>query len=314
MSGKYIIDVDTGVDDAQAILLALSRPDVEILAITCVAGNCGVEQVCLNTLKVLTVCSRLEVPVFRGACQALSGEGIEATHYHGNDGMGDADLDIKVSLDQLQKEHAVTALIRLVNENPGEITLVALAPLTNIAMALRMDPEFGKKLKHVTVMGGNTEGRGNSTLCGEFNFVCDPEAAKVVLTELHKPITLIPWEINLTSATGVPWDWFDTWISVDTTIGRFNKSISQLIQHKQRIVNKAAIYRSCDLNAMVTVVDPDIILEKQQVYATVELHGTHTRGMMVIDWRKVLGKEPNVTLVKLIDTEKARKFYDEMIK
>lgn len=158
MAEKYIIDVDTGVDDAQAIMLALSRPEVEVVAITCVAGNVNVDQVCLNTLKVLTVCGRLDVKVYKGSNKPLVHEGFEATYFHGLDGLGDAKLDIAVSLDQIQKEHAVTAMLRLVNEYPGEITLVALAPLTNIAIALKQDANFGKKLKKVTLMGGNTQG------------------------------------------------------------------------------------------------------------------------------------------------------------
>ncbi|XP_060573667.1 nucleoside hydrolase-like isoform X3 [Ruditapes philippinarum] len=314
MGEKYIIDVDTGVDDAQAIMLALSRPDIQVVAITCVAGNVDVDQVCVNTLKVLSVCDRLDVPVYKGANISLVDEGIEATHYHGNDGLGDANLDIEVSLDKIQKEHAVSALLRLVNEYPGEITLVALAPLTNIAIALKQDPDFGKKLRRISIMGGNTQGRGNSTLCGEFNFACDPDAAFVVLNELCVPITLFPWEINLTSAAGHPWEWFDKWIQTDTSKGRFNKAACRLAVYRQREVNKNPIYRSCDLNAIATVINPKIIQETKDVFATVELHGKYTRGMMVVDWRGSLKKSPNVTLVEKIDTSLARPMFENMLK
>lgn len=158
MVEKLIIDVDTGVDDAQAVMLALSRPDIEVVAITCVAGNVDVDQVCLNTLKVLSVCGRLDIPIYKGCNRPMVGEGFQATHYHGLDGLGDAGLDLGVTLDQVQKEHAVSALLKLVHQYPGELTLVALAPLTNIALALKQDPEFGKKLKRVTIMGGNVQG------------------------------------------------------------------------------------------------------------------------------------------------------------
>ncbi|XP_053397602.1 non-specific ribonucleoside hydrolase RihC-like isoform X3 [Mercenaria mercenaria] len=254
------------------------------------------------------------VPVYRGSNIPLVDEGIEATHYHGNDGLGDADLDTEVTLNGIQKENAVSALLRLVNEYPGEITLVALAPLTNIAVALKQDCNFGKKLKRISIMGGNTQGRGNSTLCGEFNFACDPDAAFVVLNELCVPVTLFPWEINLTAAAGHPWDWFDEWIETDTLKGKFNKAVTKLAVYRQREVNKNPIYRSCDLNAIATVINPKIILETKDVFATVELHGKYTRGMMVVDWRGSLGKSPNVTLVDKIDTRLARPLFEHMLK
>ncbi|XP_060573668.1 uncharacterized protein LOC132731491 isoform X4 [Ruditapes philippinarum] len=230
MGEKYIIDVDTGVDDAQAIMLALSRPDIQVVAITCVAGNVDVDQVCVNTLKVLSVCDRLDVrghclvltlsecivviliglfsrrkksvPVYKGANISLVDEGIEATHYHGNDGLGDANLDIEVSLDKIQKEHAVSALLRLVNEYPGEITLVALAPLTNIAIALKQDPDFGKKLRRISIMGGNTQATGRVSPCAEFNFYSDPESAFIVLDRIQKKIMINYYEQN----AGLPWE------------------------------------------------------------------------------------------------------------
>ncbi|XP_053397601.1 uncharacterized protein LOC123552077 isoform X2 [Mercenaria mercenaria] len=309
MSEKYIIDVDTGVDDAQAIMLALSRPDIDVIAITCVSGNVSVDQVCLNTLKVLTVCGRLDVPVYRGSNIPLVDEGIEATHYHGNDGLGDADLDTEVTLNGIQKENAVSALLRLVNEYPGEITLVALAPLTNIAVALKQDCNFGKKLKRISIMGGNTQATGRVSPCAEFNFYCDPEAAYVVLDSIQK-ITVNYYEQN----AGLPWDWFDEWIETDTLKGKFNKAVTKLAVYRQREVNKNPIYRSCDLNAIATVINPKIILETKDVFATVELHGKYTRGMMVVDWRGSLGKSPNVTLVDKIDTRLARPLFEHMLK
>ncbi|KAH3728635.1 hypothetical protein DPMN_054594 [Dreissena polymorpha] len=313
MKSKYIIDVDTGVDDAQALMLALSRPDVDVIAITCVAGNVPVDQVVLNTLKILTVWGRLDIPVFRGASSAMVVEGFTATHYHGKDGLGDADLDIAVSRDQAQKEHAVSAIIRLVNENPGEITLVALAPLTNIALALRQDPALGEKLKSITVMGGNTQGRGNVLPCAEFNFAVDPDAAFVVLSEMGRNLTVVPWEVNLTAATGQPWDFYDKWVETDTPKGRFMKAIVKLPAYRQRIERKMPIYRSCDLNAMLTVVDPSLVSSTSDVYATVELAGKYTRGMMVVDWDGLIGKKANITLVNAINTKLAQPLLEDML-
>ncbi|WAR07019.1 IUNH-like protein [Mya arenaria] len=313
MIRKLIIDVDTGVDDAQAIMLALSCTEVEVVAITCVSGNVHVDQVCTNTIKVLAACGRLDIPVYRGADKSLIGGGMEATHYHGVDGLSDAGIEMDVSGTKVQKEHAVPAIIKLVNQYPEEITLVALAPLTNIALAIRQDPGLGRKLAGVTIMGGNTQGVGNSTVCAEFNFAADPDAAFVVLQELNVRPTILPWEVNLSGTSCQPWDWFDEWIKTDSEKARFMKAIVQLPVHRQRVVGKMPFYRSCDLSAMATVIDPEVIAETQEVYATVELAGNYTRGMMVVDWNGRLGKSTNLTLVKEFNPGKARPHFERML-
>lgn len=109
-------------------------------------------------------------------------------------------------------------------------------------------------------------------------------------------------------------EWFDQWIETETRKGKFNKAVTKIAVHKQRNVNKNPIYRSCDLNAIATVIDPKIILETKDVFATVELHGKYTQGMMVVDWRGSLGKSPNVTLVNEIDTSRARPMFENMLK
>ncbi|KAL3856548.1 hypothetical protein ACJMK2_011286 [Sinanodonta woodiana] len=314
MKRKFLIDVDTGVDDAQALMLALSIPDIEVIGITCVSGNVDVDQVCRNTLKVLSVCNRLDIPVYRGSSKSLAGIVLEASYYHGKDGLGDSYLSKDMDMGLLQREPAAVAMVSLINKYPGEITLVALAPLTNVALSLRLDPSFGNKLKEVFIMGGNTEGRGNSTVSAEFNFGADPEAAFVTLSDLPCPVTMIPWELNLTEASCHPWNWFDDWISHNTPKAQFNKAITHIAVYRQRVEMKSPFYRSCDLTAMAVAVDKSVAIGTESVYATVELSGTLTRGQMVVDWKGFLGKKPNVILVKKVNVERARQMYDEMIK
>ncbi|XP_029315059.1 probable uridine nucleosidase 1 isoform X1 [Cottoperca gobio] len=157
MSKKLLFDADCGVDDAQAIMLALAAPNVELLGITCVHGNTTVENVCKNTLRVLQACNKLQIPVFKGAAKPILGNSISVGDFHGEDGLGDAPDPNAPGLDLLQKEGAVSAIIRIVNENPGEVSLVATAPLTNLALAVRMDPSLPSKLRGLYIMGGNTE-------------------------------------------------------------------------------------------------------------------------------------------------------------
>lgn len=108
-------------------------------------------------------------------------------------------------------------------------------------------------------------------------------------------------------------EWFDKWIETDSAKGRFNKAITKVAVHKQREVRRYPIYRSCDLNAMATVVNPGIVKATEDVYATVELHGKFTRGMMVVDWRGILEKPPNVTVIREIDTESTRPMFESML-
>lgn len=121
---KLLVDVDCGVDDAQALMMALAVPDVQILGISCVHGNTSVENVCKNVLRVLKVCKHLEIPVFSGATKSLLGQTVSAGDFHGKDGLGDAPDPDAPGLDLVQKEGAVSAMIRIVNENPGEVCMI----------------------------------------------------------------------------------------------------------------------------------------------------------------------------------------------
>lgn len=158
-----LLDVDCGVDDASAIVLALSKyHPSKLLAITCVNGNTGVDQIVKNVGYVLEGCNRDDIPVYAGASLPLLGECVRAPVYHGFDGLG----DMKERIDNpqwinkvLRKEHAVNAMINLVNQYQKQISLVAVGPLTNLALAQRMDPTFPSKLKDLTIMGGNYQGR-----------------------------------------------------------------------------------------------------------------------------------------------------------
>ncbi|KAG7220954.1 hypothetical protein INR49_010203 [Caranx melampygus] len=307
MSKKLLADVDCGVDDAQAIMLALANPNVELLGITCVHGNTTVENVCKNTLRILQACNRLEIPVFKGAAKPLLGKSIDAGHFHGQDGLGDAPDANAPGLDLVQKEDAVSAIVRIVNENPGEVSLVATAPLTNLAMAVMMDPSLSSKLQGLYIMGGNTESRGNTTVCGEFNFTADPEAASIVLNAYQCPVYLICWEFTCYSK--LSWDFCDAWLAQDTDKARFMARIfrhsveaSKSERAKKEFVDGTG-FVSCDSYAMAAAVDDSFILESDQYPVTVELTGTYTRGMMVVDTLDLLKKTHKAFIVKKVDME-----------
>jgi pyrimidine-specific ribonucleoside hydrolase len=190
-----ILDVDTGVDDACALLLAALHPQVDLRAVTCVGGNASVDDVVRNTLKVLDVAGRTDVPVARGAARPLLEPASDARHVHGDDGM--ADLGWPPSDRHPDGRHAVELLRDLLSEaahggSAGRITLVPLAPLTNIALLLRTYPEAAAGLREIVFMGGAAQ-VGNATASAEFNVWHDPEAAAIVLesaAELDVPVVM----------------------------------------------------------------------------------------------------------------------------
>ncbi|KAM4730591.1 pyrimidine-specific ribonucleoside hydrolase RihA-like [Anableps anableps] len=305
---KLLLDVDCGVDDAQAIMLALASKTVEILGITCVQGNTTVENVCKNVLRVLQACNKLEIPVFKGAAKSILGTSIGVENFHGQDGLGDAPDANAPGLALIQKENAVSAMIRIVNENHGEVSLVATAPLTNLALAVRLDPSLPSKLKRLYIMGGNTESRGNTTVCAEFNFAADPEAAYIVLNDYQCCTYLASWEFTCNHQ--LPWDFCHAWLDQNSDKACF---MAKIFHHNMEEAKKendsmgCMGFISCDSYAMAAAVDDSFITECDQYPVSVELTGFYTRGMMIVDTLGLLKKTHKVFIMKKVDMEKFKK-------
>ncbi|XP_028300229.1 probable uridine nucleosidase 2 [Gouania willdenowi] len=305
-----IIDTDCGIDDAQAIMMALAAPGIKVLGITCVFGNATVENVCQNVLKVLSVCERTEIPVFRGSAGPLVGASYSLSDHFGSDGLGDVIVDKDPQWEQkVQGEHAVKAMLRLVSENKDQVSLVALGPLTNLALAVRLDPLYPQKLKDLYIMGGNTEGKGNVTLCAEFNFAMDPESAYVVLEEFHCPTHIASWEFACRN--GLTWDFFDELINQDTPAARFMKNITSKCSaySQDALKNKRDLYFgpcfvSYDAYAMAACIDNSVVMESVNCAVRVELQGLIGRGMMVLDRTNELKKTNNASVMTKCDVVK----------
>lgn len=173
-----ILDVDTGVDDALAIILAVRHPALEVKAITCVAGNVSVDKVVSNTLGILELLNRSDIPVARGMSRPILGEARDASHIHGSDGIGEVILPATGS--SPASVHAVHVMRDAIISASQAVTIVALAPLTNVATMLLMYPEVATRIHRILFMGGAI-GQGNATASAEFNIWHDPEAADIVL-------------------------------------------------------------------------------------------------------------------------------------
>jgi purine nucleosidase len=189
-----LLDVDTGLDDALALGLAVYWPVADIVSVSTLAGNITAQNTTANTLAVLDWVGANEVPVFRGASRPLVKEHVHAAHVHGDTGLGAADLPRSQRREELEKGPA--SIVRAARERPGELTLVCTGPLTNLAIALNVEPAITEWLRNVVIMGGAYDVPGNITQFAEFNFYADPEAAQQVLEGGFPDLTLVGLDVS----------------------------------------------------------------------------------------------------------------------
>jgi pyrimidine-specific ribonucleoside hydrolase len=186
MALKVMLDVDTGIDDAFALLFAARSPQVDLRGVTCVDGNARVDQVARNSLHVLDTAGASRIPVAVGARSPLMGESLGAEEVHGSDGLGG--LSPARASRPVDPRHAIELMRDVTNEEEGTVTLVALGPLTNVALFIATYPHVAHTLERIVIMGGSTSG-GNVTASAEFNIWHDPEAAQIVFSS-GIPITM----------------------------------------------------------------------------------------------------------------------------
>ncbi len=200
-----ILDVDTGLDDALALLLAVRDPAVELVAVTTLAGNVNLWKATANTLAVLDEIGARDIPVHRGASRPLVEPPFDASNIHGVTGLGDAVLT--PSERAVGADRGPAAIIRIARARPGEITLVCTGPLTNLAIALNVEPDLPKLLKRVVVMGGAFREPGNTKPWAEFNILLDPDAAKQVFEAEWTDLTAIGLDVtHQTTISRAQWD------------------------------------------------------------------------------------------------------------
>jgi purine nucleosidase len=193
MSLRVLLDTDPGIDDALAILLAVASPELDLRAVTVTGGNCPLAAGVANARAVLALAKQPHIPVCPGVALPLLRPAFTAAETHGASGLGYAILPASDAPDD--REHGVDCIIREILSAPGQLSLVPVAPLTNIALAVRKEPTIVDAVKEVIIMGGAVRVDGNTTSLAEFNFFVDPHAAHIVLTS-GMPITLVPWDIT----------------------------------------------------------------------------------------------------------------------
>lgn len=297
---RIIIDCDPGIDDAQAIMMAYRHPDVHIEAITTVSGNVGVEFTTANALKILDGLDAEPIPVYSGARTGLVEVGTTASSIHGKDGLGD--VGIPKSTRKVEDEPAALALIRMAKENPGELELIAIGPLTNLAIALRLEPNLPSYIKRLVIMGGAYFGQGNTeNPPSEFNIHADPDAAAVVFDNWPN-LTMISWEATI--AHGIGFDQYQTLLNLDNPRSAFLEKITRKMLEFLKNVFKGSMSYAADPLAMAVLIEPDIVLESQEKFVQIERYGRLTRGMTVVDWYGLSGRSPNVKIIFKVDPDR----------
>lgn len=308
MPRSFLIDTDTASDDAVALIMALRWPDVDVKAITVVAGNVPVDQATRNALYTSELCGS-DVPVYSGAGQPLLRPYEHAQWYHGKDGLGDQDYPPPKRT--RQDKHAVQAVIDTIRANPG-IEVVTLGPLTNMALAVSTAPDIVANVSRCIIMGGNANTVGNVTPAAEYNMWVDPEAARIVFHS-GLPIEMVGWELCRLDANIMPDE-------IDMILG-FNTPLAQFSIDCNRVAMQANFDQSGDRGlgladpvAMSVALDPTIVTRKSRCWVEVETQSELTRGMTVVDqfglandarnrpvWGALVEREPNATVCWEID-------------
>jgi purine nucleosidase len=290
---KLLIDTDPGVDDALAIVLAHRHADV--VGLTIAAGNVGLAHTVSNALKLVEVIGA-KTPVFAGCANPLVLPAADAAFVHGNDGFGDTGYT--PSARSAEREHAVDAILRLSHEHAGELAVASIAPMTNIAMALRRDPTLPERVAQLVVMGGAVTGRGNTHLVpAEFNVGFDPEAAHVVFSTWPR-FTLVDWE--LTVRHGLEFEALERWIGAGSNVGKFYDAISEKTRAWTTQRGRPRLMVA-DALALAVLLQPDLVRTAEDRHVAVELTGTLTRGATVVDWDRRLGGHANARIITDVD-------------
>ncbi|TDR41714.1 purine nucleosidase [Tahibacter aquaticus] len=295
MQNLLLIDTDPGVDDALALLMAYQHAAVVGLSIA--AGNVGLAHTVTNALRLVELVGA-ETPVFAGCDTPLVLPAADAAFVHGVDGFGDAGLPLPER--KAEAEHAALALIRLTQEQPGELTLVALGPLTNLALALRLDPTLPQRVPRLVVMGGAVTGRGNTSVPAEFNIGFDPESAHIVFSTWPQ-FELVDWEATMRH--GIALQRFESWLAADDDRARCYERISQKIRGFMQERRRPGLVLA-DALAMAVALQPDCVIRAEHRHVAVELNGSLTRGATIVDWDGRNGLPANARIVLEVDQQR----------
>ena len=293
-----VIDTDAGVDDAIALMMALAHKGTEVVGITTTHGNVDVAQVTANVGVILDQMGK-DVPIFRGSERPLIAEPLASAHIHGEDGLGGIRETLPPTQRRPEAEHAALALARLAREHAGKLTVLALGPLTNLALAVRMAPDFAQNVGRLVVMGGAIEARGNASSAAEYNIFADPEAAAIVFEAGFQDFWLLSWETTLKHM--VLWERYNRLVNMGTPRAAFFADLTRMLKHLLRDQMGLPGYVIPDPLAAAVALEPASVRESAFVPVGVETLGKYGRGLTDVDWRPQAEMPPNVHVVLSMD-------------
>jgi purine nucleosidase len=324
------VDVDTGVDDALALMYLFASPEADVVGIASTGGNVAVQQVCENNLGLLELCRITDVPVSKGSDETLTGPMRAPSRVHGPRGMGYADLP--PTNGRVTSYDSATAWVRAAQAFPGELVAVATGPLTNLALALRAEPALPTLLRQLVIMGGSYDHRGNTTAVAEWNISVDPEAAAEVLAawpvkdverqrlpilcglDLTRNVAMTPEHLARLAAIA---DSTTTALSASDERGTRSPASNPLVRviedamrfYMEAYSDNGHGYQAHlhDPLAAAAALDPQLVTTRPAT-VDVELTGTFTRGMTVTDWSRC--REPNALIGIGVDSAA---FFDRFI-
>lgn len=300
MTRPFFIDTDTASDDAVALVMALRHPAVEVVGIGVVAGNVPLEMAVQNALYTRELVGADDVPVHVGESAPLLIPLETAQNVHGGDGMGDIGLPLTGRTPDTHD--AVGALLAASRAHAGELTLVTLGPLTNVARALERDPALPERIPRTVVMGAVADHVGNVTPVAEFNIWADPHAAQVVFDSgLH--VELVGWDISRSYAVVEP-ELATELRALGTPVAEFCVDIQAVVAAFCASETKLAGFDLPDPIAMAHAIDPGIGVEMRHLNVRVETESPLTRGMVVMDVLGFTGLAPNVHVVTRADRDR----------
>jgi purine nucleosidase len=322
------VDVDTGVDDAMALAYLLASEDAEIVGIASTAGNVPVDQVCTNNLGLLTLCGVSDIPVSRGSERPLAIPLRTAEDTHGPEGLGYARLPAGTG--RLTDYDAAAAWVRAAREHPGELIGLVTGPLTNLALAIRIEPNLPRLLRRLVIMGGAFDYRGNTTPVAEWNISVDPESAAEVFAawsgrsslpivlglNLTENIAMTPAVFTrLAEAAGSSSEPMSVLDPRGTRSGASNPLI-RVLEDAIRFYyefhfdqGEGYLAHLHDPLAAAVALDPTMV-QCRMATVGVELAGQLTRGMTIADWSGQWGKPPNADVGVSVDPDA---FFDRFI-
>ena len=295
---RVIIDTDPGQDDAVALLAALASPELEILAITSVAGNVPLDLTTRNCLALVELAGRPEIPVYRGSVRPMVKELVTAEYVHGPTGLDGADLSEPVL--EAGQGHAVDRIVELLMaSDDGDVTICTLGPLTNIGLAIVREPRIVPKVAELVMMGGGFFEGGNTTPAAEFNVFVDPHAADVVLSS-GIPIVMMPLDVTHKAFTNP--ERIQRFADLGSPAGA---SVAGMLDFYDRYDMEKFGSRGAPLHdptVIAYLLEPGLLSGKN-VHVAVETSSALTEGMTVMDWWGVTDNPPNALVMSEIDAD-----------